>query len=84
MVNLEAFASREHLEDLEVSRPKSKTQIRREAIFADYLGGMSAKQVAEKWGYKSRNGVYGLFERWGLTLPPEEYERRIGGKWQGV
>lgn len=55
----------------------------REQIIADYLGGMSAAEIALLYG-RSVNGVQVSLSRWGVKLPEKERkERTIAGRWPG-
>lgn len=49
---------------------------KREQIAADYLGGMSLAEVADKYGYANRNSLGVVLHRWGIKLPKEEASRR--------
>lgn len=49
---------------------------RNRAMIADYLAGMSRREVAEKYGVHIGN-VGRLFRRWNVVLLPEERRRRI-------
>lgn len=52
-------------------------------IIADYLGGMTAAEIAAAYG-RSINGVQVSLCRWGVTLPvPERKARTIAGRWPG-
>lgn len=55
----------------------------KDQIIADYLGGMSAAEIALMYG-RSVNGVQVSLSRWGVKLPETERKlRTIEGRWPG-
>lgn len=48
---------------------------KKEQIIRDYLGGMSAPELAEKYN-RTRGGIETSLWQWRIKLPPEERARR--------